>query len=116
MKPIKDIWGQTIRNGDFVVSASKSSDEMQMGVMKDVQKQTRIKVTKSYITKKWEVASRAYRMYTLGRTLVLPDEMIVEQEPELFKVMMAVRKGLSLPTRRNTKSLDALRRMLQTRR
>jgi len=110
---VKDIWNREIRNGDFVVSASKSSDEVQMGVMANVKKKTRVKVYKNSYTKKWEAALRPYAMYTLERTLVIPDEMIVDNEPELFKVMVEVRKNLRLPTNVGVASLDALRKMLE---
>lgn len=108
----KDVWGQELKNGDFIVSASKSSDSMVYGVLKDVDKKTRIRIDKNY-QNKWEADDRAYAMYTLERTMKLPDEMIVEQQPELFEVMMKVRESLNVPTNSNVKSLDTLRRLLE---
>jgi len=114
---VKDFWGQEIKNGDFVCSASKSSGEMVMGVMKDVEKQTRVRIDQHYRTKKWTAASKSTRMYTLDRVLKLPDEMIAQKNPELFDTMNDVRERLSLPTTRDLKdqvnAKDMLQRMLE---
>ncbi len=110
---VKDIWGQEIKNGDFVVSASKSEGGMVMGVMKDVKSQTRVRVDYSDYKKKWVPHDKATRMYTLERTLKLPDEMIVKQNLELFDVMNDVREKLSLPTNRELKTQVTLDKMLE---
>lgn len=114
---VKDIWEQEICNGDFVVSASKSLSEMVMGVMKDVEKQTRIRVNQHWKTKKWKAAASAYRMYSLSRTLKLPDEMIAQHNPELFDVMNDIRESLNLPTNRELKysfhEKNELKRLLE---
>lgn len=115
---VKDIWGQEIKNGDFVISASKSEGEMVFGVMKDVTKQTRIRVDKDYRTGKYVPHDKSSKMYTLDRTLKLEDQTLIEQNPDLFAVMNDIREQLSLPTNRELKSIkqqqDALRRMLQS--
>lgn len=100
---VKDFLGQTIKNGDFVCSASKSSGSMVMGVMKDVEKQTRVRIDKDWRTKQWKAASKATRMYTMDRTLKLPDEMLASKNPDLFDVMNNTRDALSLPTTRELK-------------
>lgn len=113
---VKDTWGQEIKNGDFVVSASKSDADMIMGVMKDVQTQMRVKIYKGR-DGGWKPATKAVRMYTLTRTLKLADEMIARQNPDLFDVMNDVREKLQLPTTRELKdqvnAKDTLQRMLE---
>ncbi len=113
LSKVKDIWGHEIKNGDFVVSASKSSESMVMGVMVDVEKQTRIRIDEyrsSTGVIDWRPATRAARVYTLDRTLKLSDEMILQQNPALFEVMAKVRESVKLPTNRK---LIAQQKMLR---
>lgn len=108
-----DIWGQTLHNGDFVVSASKSSETMVMGVLADVKKQTRIRVDKDR-EGKWYADDRPRRMYTLSRTLKISDEMILDKNPELFEKMIEVREALNVPTNAGLKAKQkALREFLE---
>lgn len=116
MKEVKDVIGQTIENGDLVASASKSSDTMVFRVMRDVSRQTALRVNQVQYGPdkgKWKPADKVARMHTMERTLKIPDEIFVNMNPELFKVMIEVRKNLNLPTNANVKGLDALRRMLE---
>lgn len=121
--PILDFWGQEIKNGDFVISASKTADDMVMSVMKDVSKQTRMKITRydevinGQVVTQWNPAEKVTKMYTLARTLKLNDEYIARFNPDLFDVMNDVREKLSLPTNRNLKhtvnTSEDLKRLLR---
>lgn len=113
---VKDTWGQDINNGDFVVSASKSADDMVMGVMQNVDTQMRVKITKN-LAGHWQAAKKPVRMYTLARTLKLPDEMVAKNNPDLFDVMNRVREKLFLPTtwelKEQVHAPETLKRMLE---
>lgn len=110
--PQLDVLGQEIKNGDFVASASKSSDTMIMGVMKDVSKQTRLRIDKT--SNGWRPDLKVHRMYTLSRTLKLSDQMLYEMDPGLFDVMIKVREKLSLPTNKELIQIqEKLKKLLE---
>lgn len=93
-----DTLGQEIKNGDFVVSASKSEGNMIFGVMKNVATRSRIRIDK--LGTRWIPAKRQSSIYDMKRTVRISDEAIAAMNPELFEVMNQVREGNYLPTNR----------------
>lgn len=110
-----DAWKQDIKNGDFILNASKSSGVMGMGVIKDVDKQTRWEIVRDYRTQKLVPEDKATRLYALGqKVLVLPDEFVAAENPELFAIVVELRKKMGLDTNQGVKTLVDLRALLQS--
>ncbi len=108
----KDIWGQAFEAGQIIASASKSSDEMVMGVLIEPTKKTRVRLYRTVNGYKWYSHTKPAHMFSMSRTLIMPDAMVVEKQPELFNEVVKVRAKYGLKTNAEAKGITELEQLL----